>query len=206
MSFFVSTLSLLLFLSLTFAACGRSTVDSSVATPPSLARDPVNQVYALAWSPNGTDLATGGKNGLIQVWNTKSKTRLVTVKQHFGEVHALAWSPAGTRLASGGQDFTVHLWNPTTGQQVAVYRSTFSTGEVLAVAWSPDGKHIASASQDQTVQVWDAMTGKRFLTYRGHAAEVWDVSWSTDGKHIVSAGNGGCAGYLAHPFEKPVVF
>ena len=134
MSFFVSTLSLLLFLSLTFAACGRSTVDSSVATPPSLARDPVNQVYALAWSPNGTDLATGGKNGLIQVWNTKSKTRLVTVKQHFGEVHALAWSPAGTRLASGGQDFTVHLWNPTTGQQVAVYRSTFSTGEVLAVA------------------------------------------------------------------------
>ncbi len=190
-SIFVSILSILLFLSLTLAACGGSSGLSTVATPPSLSGDPVNQVYALAWSPNGTELATGGKNGVIQFWNSKSKTLLLTAEQRFGEVYALAWSPAGTRLASGGQDFTVHLWNPTTGQQVAAYRSAFSTGEVLAVAWSPDGKYLASASQDQTVQVWDALTGKRFLTYRGHASEVWAASWSPDGKHIASVGDGG---------------
>ena len=89
-SFFVSILSLLLFLSLTFAACGGSTVDSSVAPSPSLAHDPVNQVYALAWSPNGTELAIGGKNGVIQLWTSKNKTLLLTAEQRFGEVYALA--------------------------------------------------------------------------------------------------------------------
>src|SRR5260370_29369769 len=92
--FFVSTLSLLLFLSLTFAACGRSSVPSSAGTAPS--GDPVNQVYALAWSPNGTDLATGGKNGVIPVWNTKSKTLLATPDMSLVGGEALAWSAGGT--------------------------------------------------------------------------------------------------------------
>src|SRR5260370_42559556 len=94
--FFVSTLSLLLFLSLTFAACGRSSVPSSARAAPS--GDPVNQVYALAWPPNGTDLATGGKNGGIQVWNTKSTTLRGAPDKRLGGRCALARRPRGTRI------------------------------------------------------------------------------------------------------------
>ena len=133
-SFFVTTLSILVFLSLVCAACGRNTVYSSAGTALSPARDPVNQVYTLAWAPDGARLALGTKNGDIQVWNTRSKILLLSADQRFGEVYALAWSPDGTYLASGGQDQTVHLWNTTTGQQVFAYRSRFSTGEVLALA------------------------------------------------------------------------
>ncbi len=88
--FFVATLSILLFLSLTFAACGRSAVYSSANPAPQPARGPVNQVYALAWAPDGARLALGTKNGDIQVWNTKSKTWLLTDRQWFGEAYALA--------------------------------------------------------------------------------------------------------------------
>ena len=158
MSCFVSTLSLLVFLSLTIAACGRSIVQSTAAPAPSPARDPVNQVYALTWSPSGTELATGGKNGVIQIWNTRSKTLLLTARQRFGEVYALAWSPNGKYLASAGQDQTVHLWNITTGQQVFAYRSRFSTGGVLALAWSPGGKYLAAGTSIGIGQVWDTTT------------------------------------------------
>ncbi len=57
-STFVSILSIFVFLSLTIAACSGSSIPSSTASPPPRSRDPVNQVYALAWLPNGTELAT----------------------------------------------------------------------------------------------------------------------------------------------------
>jgi WD40 repeat protein len=67
-SFFVSTLSLLVFLSLTFAACGRSTIPASAALAPSPVRDPVNQVYALAWAPDGNYIASASKDQTVHVW------------------------------------------------------------------------------------------------------------------------------------------
>jgi WD40 repeat protein len=115
-------------------------------------------VYALAWAPEGIRLALGTKHGDIQLWNTRSKTLLLTAKQRFGEVYALAWSPDGKYLASGGQDQTVHLWNTTTGQQaftiavakarvkcerspgrlMAVFSNFSGEDEMTALAWSPD--------------------------------------------------------------------
>jgi len=129
--------SILVFLSLTCAACGWSTAPSSAAPAPSPTRHFTNQVYAMAWAPDGARLALGTKHGDIQLWNTRSRTMLLTTDRRFGEVYALAWSPDGTYLASGGQDQTVHVWNTTTGQQVGAFRSHFSTGEVLALACPP---------------------------------------------------------------------
>jgi WD40 repeat protein len=96
-SFFVATLTILVFLSGAFAACGWSTVQSSAGPAPSPARHPVNQVYALAWAPDGTHLALGTKSGDIQLWNTRSKTLLLTTARHrhrasLGNHHA---HPAG---------------------------------------------------------------------------------------------------------------
>ena len=119
-SFFISTMSILMFLGLTFAACGRSTVQSSAAPAPSPARDAVNQVYALAWAPDGARLALGSKNGDIQVCNTRSKTLLLTAEQRFGAVYALAWSPDGKLIASVVGGSIVQLWHATRGKQIAL--------------------------------------------------------------------------------------
>src|SRR6266849_4729777 len=128
-TFFVTTLSILLFLSLACTACGRNTVYSSAGTAPSPARDPVTQVYALAWAPDGARLALGTKNGDIQVWNTRSKTLLLTAEQRFGAVYALAWSPDGKLIASVGGGSIVQLWHATTGKQIALLHVRRSRGE-----------------------------------------------------------------------------
>src|SRR2546423_3728074 len=188
-SFFVWTVSILVFLSLTFTACGSSTLPASAGPAALPAHSPVNQVYALAWSPDGARLALGTRHGDIQVWNTRSQTLLLTIAQPFGEVYALAWSPDGMHLASGGQDQSAHVWNPTTGQQVGTYRSHYSRGEVLALAWSPDGQRLASGNNFGIGQVWKTTTHTLVAAFSNFSGEdeVTALAWSPDGKRLASA-------------------
>ncbi len=65
--FFVTRVSMLVFLSLAFAGCGRNTIQSSTDPAPSPTLDPVNQVYALAWLPDGTRLASGGQDQVVHL-------------------------------------------------------------------------------------------------------------------------------------------
>ncbi len=142
-------------------------------------------IFAVAWSPDSTRIASGGNDNTIQVWNATTGKRLVTYTGHLGSVWAVAWSPDGTRIASGGNDGTVQVWNAMSGQRLLT--STRQTALVRGDAWSPDGTRIASASQDGTVQVWDAKSGRHLLTYRGQTAPLWAVAWSPSGVCIASA-------------------
>jgi WD40 repeat protein len=140
-------------------------------------------VYAVAWSPDGTQIVSGGYDKIVQVWNAADGTRLLDYKGHTAYVFAVAWSPDGTYIASGGHDKTVQVWNATTGQPIFTYYD-HSSG-VSALAWSPDSERIASGAYDNTVRVWEATTGKNPVIYQRHTDRVYAVAWSD--KRIVSA-------------------
>src|SRR5712692_69677 len=145
-----------------------------------------SDVAAVAWSPDGKRIASGGGDGTVQVWDATTGRKVLTYTGHSAQVIAVAWSPNGRRIASGGYypEDTVQVWDATTGRSVFTY--TGHSDVVDAVAWSPDGKHIASGSWDKTVQVWDATTGRKVLTYQGHSNTVDAVAWSPDGRRIAS--------------------
>jgi eukaryotic-like serine/threonine-protein kinase len=144
------------------------------------------EVKAVAWSPDGTRIASGSADKTVQVWDAATGDHVVICSGHNAEVKAVAWSPRdGQRIVSGSLDTTVQVWNATTGSSILTYRG-HSQG-VRSVAWSPDGTRIASASEDKTVQVWNASTGSTILTYRGHSDKVITVTWSPDGTRIASA-------------------
>src|SRR6266567_3315417 len=142
-------------------------------------------VFAVAWSPDGTRIVSGGNDNTIQVWNATTGQRLVTYTGHLGSVWAVAWSPDGRRIASGGNDSTVQVWDGASAHRLLTF--TRHTAPVRGVAWSPDGTRIASASQDGTVQVWDAKSGRHVLIYRCQTAPIWAVAWSPDGVCLASA-------------------
>jgi WD40 repeat protein len=144
-------------------------------------------VLAVAWSPDGKRIASGGDDQTVQVWDAANGGNVYTYRGHSQQVWAVVWSPNGKRIASGSTDETVQVWDAANGGNVYTYRG--HSAIVNAVAWSPDGKRIASGSTDETVQVWDAANGGNVYTYRGHSNTVIAVVWSPNGKRIASGGN-----------------
>ncbi len=159
-------------------------------------RGHAGRVTAVAWSPDGKYIASGGDDHTIQVWSALTGTRLLVSQGHSGGVPAVAWSPDSTLIASasagpsvsGGPagDNTVQVWNASTGQSIYSYHG-HSSG-ITDVAWSPTGDRIASSSSDYTVQVWDATTGQHALVLRTHSWYEWTVAWSPDSKRLASGG------------------
>ena len=141
-------------------------------------------VTSVAFSPDGSRLASASFDGTVKVWNAATTKETLTIKGHTGRVHCVAFSPDGSRLASGDDD-TVRLWDAVTGRETLTLRG--HAASVTCLAFSPDGSRLASASDDGTVKVWDAVTGRETLTLRGHTAPVTGVAFSPDGSRLASA-------------------
>jgi cell division cycle 20, cofactor of APC complex len=76
------------------------------------------EVCGLKWSPNGQQLASGGNDNLLHIWQQGSDRPLHRITAHCAAVKALAWCPfQANLLASGGgtADRTIKFWNTHTG-------------------------------------------------------------------------------------------
>ena len=79
------------------------------------------EIPSLAYSPDGSKLATASIDGTVKLWDRSTGRELRTYKGHNGQVQAVAFSPAGgdkTLIASGGADKTVRIWEADTGKNV----------------------------------------------------------------------------------------
>ncbi len=76
-------------------------------------------VWTLAWSPDGSRIASGSWDKTVQVWEVSSGRLLRTYSGHSDWVYTLAWSPDGSRIASGSDDKTVQVWEVSSGRLCA---------------------------------------------------------------------------------------
>jgi WD40 repeat protein/tRNA A-37 threonylcarbamoyl transferase component Bud32 len=144
-------------------------------------------VYALAWSPDGKYIASGGKDKRVQVWDAVSRQQFFIGTGHDELIWVVAWSPDGKYIASGSWDHTVRVWNISAKNTALIYRG--HTARLLALAWSPDGKYIASASgeSERKIGIWEVTSGKNALPFIGLSHAINALAWSPDGKYIASA-------------------
>ena len=73
--------------------------------------DDENSVFVLAFSPDGTRLASGSRDTTVHLWDITSKSEPIALRRHTNEPTELAFSPDGKTLASGGADRRVQLWD-----------------------------------------------------------------------------------------------
>lgn len=142
-------------------SCSTANKPSALALVPSSLMEGIlyyrghrNGVAAIAWSPDGTRIASVGMDKTVQMWNAFTGKPLWISCCRFDWVNGIAWSPNGTCVASANTNKTVEIWNASTGAPLATYVGHHR--EVVTVAWSPDGQHIASGDDDGIVQVWHA--------------------------------------------------
>jgi len=140
--------------------------DQPVRIRDALTREPVvpslktgGATSAVAFSRDSQWLATGGFEGAMQVWSTKTgQARWMSPEQHTCRVYIIAFHPDGTMLASGSDDNTVRIWDSATGKHR--FAPILHDGGVYWLSFSEDGTTLCSASMDGTTRVWDTATGE----------------------------------------------
>ena len=89
--------SLLLGTGITLCRYGTPEVASSPSPIPAIQ----TRVFAVAWSPDGSRIASGGKDRTVQVWDARGGELTLTYTGHTDCIQSVAWSPDGSRIASG---------------------------------------------------------------------------------------------------------
>jgi WD40 repeat protein len=146
------------------------------------------QLISLAWSPDGTRLATGSERGAIFIWDGTSgrQMQVFSDPRSRERLYKVAWSPDGKQIGSIGSQ-TVWLWDAATGSPPRELKT--SGGTLSDLAWSPDGSQLAALSFDGQLSLWNAHSLSRLRTFSVNPYSG-DVAWSPDGKTLATAGNG----------------
>lgn len=149
-----------------------------------------------AYSSDGKTIATGGVDGTVQLWNTRTGKTVKKFKCNEEYIGYIKYSPDGQTIAIKGPKNTIELWNARTGKHLKSLAGhekpiTFYEGHpdvtISSYAFSPDSKTIVSGGGDKTVRLWNARTGGNIRTLTAHTETVVAVAFSPDGGTIVSA-------------------
>jgi WD40 repeat protein len=141
-------------------------------------------VSSVAFSPDGTKLATASVDKTARLWDLESGKSAGGPFVHNEAVNFVAFSMDGTKLATASLDKTACLWDLGSGKRLG--RPLEHQGEVYAVSFSPDGTMLATASADKSARLWDVATGKPLGPPLEHKECVNSAVFSPDGKTLAT--------------------
>lgn len=153
----------------------------------------------LAFSPDGTRIATASESGEVQMWNAATGRHLKTFRgDRLFFANAVRFSPDGTTLVAAGGDNEqsasyqrqvlgqINVWIVDTGDFIGSLKG--HRGRILALDYLSDGKTLISSCEDGRVRLWNMETGDEQTAFRGHQGPVLTAAFSVDGKSFVTIG------------------
>jgi len=146
-------------------------------------------ICTLAFSPDGTLLASSSADQTIRLWDTKTWTEIATLRGHEDEVYSLSFSADGRRIITGGKDGSVRLWQIPPVKRPPPQWELPEPCNNNSCAISPDSRRLVTVGDDYVL--WDLDTGEKLATLtelRGYQASC---DFSRDGRQLLTGGRNG---------------
>ncbi len=149
-------------------------------------------ISGVAFSPDGSRLATASWDHSARVWDVATRRTLATYYGHNYALGSIAFSPDSRHVASAGLDRTIHIWDAKTRRQECTLLG--HGGAVFGLAYAPDGRRLASCAFIQArepggeLKVWDLTEEQAFRSLRAHSKLLLGLALSADGRRLASAG------------------
>lgn len=157
-------------------------------------------VLAVAISPDGRWLATGGADKTARLWDLSVQNPAawaVVLPGHGGPVSAVAFTPDRRWLITGAHDGSVRLWD--LAARSPAESSVPLPGHrapIRAMAISADSRWLLTAggdagNPDDSARLWDLRAqdpAGSAIELRGHAQPIWAAAISPDGRWAALGG------------------
>lgn len=148
------------------------------------------EVQQVAFSSDGTKLASASLDRTAGLWDVQTGARLQRFEGARSGFYAVAFSPDDSLVAAATTDQNaIRLWESNSGRPVGILQG--HRGQIVSLAFSADGKQIASGASDQSVRLWDVERGVELRALEDIKARVTIVAYSPDGSLLAVGGSNG---------------
>ncbi|KAB8207967.1 hypothetical protein BDV34DRAFT_223163 [Aspergillus parasiticus] len=152
-------------------------------------------VKAVAFSRDGSLVASGCSDYVIRLWNTRTGHLEQVLEGHVSTPICLSFSVDGQVLASGSEDHTLKLWDLMHGksdptqisQQTTVQDLDNPSDQIAVIDLSPDEKQVAAGSWGGVVTLWDVKTGNLQYTLK-RTTSCSTLAFTPDSQQVVWGG------------------
>lgn len=140
----------------------------------------------ISYAPDGQNVATGGDDGKVKVWNTVSGFCFVTFSEHSAAISSVEFAKQGQVLFSASLDGTVRAFDLIRYRNFRTFTSPTPV-QFSCLAVDPSGEVVAAGSSDSfEVFLWSVQTGKLLDILAGHEGPVSSLAFSPTGSLLAS--------------------